>query len=103
PQRDEVEPAAAAAAAGDGAVLVPELAHPLVVRALDLGRERTLADACHVRLRDAEDAVDAAGADADAGGRVRSDGVRRRHEGIGAVVEVEQGRLRTLEEDVFAV
>jgi hypothetical protein len=41
---DEVEPAAAAAASGDDAVLVSELAHPLLVRSFDLRRERPLTD-----------------------------------------------------------
>ena len=55
-QRDEVEPAAAALAAGDRAELAAELAQALLVGALDLGRERPLADARHVRLGDADDA-----------------------------------------------
>ena len=53
-ERDEVEPAAAALAAGDGAELAAELAHALLVGPLDLGRERPRADARHVRLRDAD-------------------------------------------------
>ena len=41
-ERDEVEPAAAAGAAGDGAELASELAEAFLVGALDLGRERAL-------------------------------------------------------------
>ena len=63
---DEVEPAAAALAAGHRPVLAAELAHPRLLVAFDLGRERALADAGHVRLRDADDAVDALRPDPDA-------------------------------------
>ena len=70
---------------------------------LDLRRERPLADARDVRLRDADHAVDPAGADADTCCGGRGDRVRRRHERIRAVVEVEERRLRTLEEHALAV
>src|SRR5207302_3603081 len=66
---DEVEPAAAPASAGDGAVLVAELAHRVLSGPLDLRRERPFADARNVCLRDADHAVDATGADADSGRR----------------------------------
>src|ERR671923_559951 len=102
-QRDEVEPTAAPLAARDRAELAAELADPLLEWRRDLARERPLADPGHVRLRDAEDAVDARRADADAGGGGRRDRVRGGDERIRAVVEVEQRRLRALEEDVPAV
>ena len=70
-QRDEVEPAAAALAAGHRAELAAELADALLVGPLDLRRERPFADARDVRLRDADDRVDPVRADADAGRRVR--------------------------------
>ena len=89
-QRDEVEPAAAALAAGDGAELAAELAQLLLLRRRDLARERPCADAGDVRLRDADDLVEAVGADADARRRAGGDRVRRRDERIRAVVEVEQ-------------
>ena len=69
----------------------------------DLRRERPFADAGDVRLRDADHAVDAAGADADAGRGGRGDRVGRRHERIRAVVEVEQRRLRAFEQHELAV
>src|SRR6476659_4973690 len=43
-ERDEVEPAAAAAAAGNGAVLAAEVTQLLLLGTLDLGRERPLPD-----------------------------------------------------------
>ena len=70
-ERDEVEPAAAPVASGDDAVLVAELADRVLVGPLDLGRERPVADAGDVRLRDADHAVDPVRADADAGCSVR--------------------------------
>ena len=100
-QRDEVEPAAAALASGRRPVLAAELAHPLLVGALDLGRERALADARHVGLRDADDLVDPRRPDADARGRGGRDRVGRGDERIGAVVEVEQRPLRALEQDAL--
>ena len=69
----------------------------------DLGRERPFADAGDVGLGDAEHAVDPGRPDADAGGGAGGDRVRGGDERIGAVVEVEQGRLGALEEDVLAV
>ena len=70
-KRDEVEPAAAALASGHRSELAAELAHALLVGAFDLGRERSFADARHVRLRDADHPVDPVRADADAGRCVR--------------------------------
>src|SRR5436305_422920 len=49
-KRDEVEPAAPPAASRDRAVLVAQPAPPALVGALDLGRERPLADPGHIRL-----------------------------------------------------
>src|SRR2546421_5485273 len=49
-QRDEVEPTAAALAAGDGPELAAEFPQALLIASLDLGRERALADAGHVGL-----------------------------------------------------
>ena len=55
-----------------------------------------------VGLGDPDHPVDVAGADARAGARSAGDRVRRGHVGIGAVVEVEEGGLRALEQDVLA-
>src|SRR5581483_2986860 len=101
PKGDEVEPAATPLPAGHGPVLGAELAHPVVVGALDLGRERPFADARHVGLRDADDGVDARRADPDPRRGRTGDGVRGGHERIRPVVEVEERPLRALEEDVL--
>jgi len=98
-QRHEIEPAAAAHTARHCPELAAELADALLRRALDLAGERALADARDVRLRDADDLVDPLGADAEAHRRTGCDGARRRDERVGAVVEVEQCPLRTLEEN----
>ena len=97
-QCDQVEPAAAALAAGDGAELAAELAHARLRRALDLARERPLSDARDVRLRDAEHLVDPLRPDPEAHGRARCDRARGRDERVRAVVEIEQRPLGTLEE-----
>src|SRR5688572_21419095 len=98
-ERDEIEPAAAALAAGRRPVLGAEVAHALLLRPLDLRREWPLAHAGYVRLGHAEHAVDAGGADADPGGRSPGERAGAGDERVGAVVEIEQRALRTLEED----
>ena len=60
-QSDEVEPAAAALASGDGAELATELADALLRAPLDLARERPFADAGHVRLGDSSTLIDLLG------------------------------------------
>src|SRR5205823_3527158 len=98
-QRDQVEPAAAALAAGHRPVLAAELAQPFLVGTHDLGWERPLADARHVRLGDADHAVDPSRPDP------RPDRRAARHrrgggdEGIRAVIEVEQRPMGAVEED----
>ena len=99
-ERDEVEPAAAALAAGDRAELAAELAHPLLVRPLDLGRERTRADARDVGLRDADHGVDPRRPDPDPRAAPPASVGRGGDERIRAVVDVEQRPVRALEEDV---
>jgi hypothetical protein len=71
----------------------------LPVLVVQLGRERARADARRVRLRDADDLVDVLRADAGADARRAGDRVRRRHERIRPVVDVEHRRLGALEED----
>jgi hypothetical protein len=68
-ERDEVEPAAAADATGHRPELTTEVADSLLVRPVDLGRERALTDARHVRLRNPEHRVDPRRADAETGRR----------------------------------
>ena len=99
-ERDEIEPAAAAFAAGDRAELATEFTHTLLIGAFDLRRERPFPDPSHISLRDTDHAVDPVRADADARRRVCRDRVRGRDEWIRAVVEVEQGPLCALEQDL---
>ena len=87
-QHHAVEPAGAAATAGDGAELPADVDQRVAVGVEQLGRERAGADAGGVRLGDADDPVDVArpdaGADAGAaGGRVRRRDVRDRCRGRG--------------------
>src|SRR5690606_36042288 len=75
---DGVVPAAAAGPAGGDAVLAAGLAQPLADVVVQLGGERSLADASRVGLDDSHDAVDAGGPDAGAG-----DGAARGRRGGG--------------------
>ena len=103
PERDEVEPSAAPLPP----VTVPNSCPSSCTRACvgtdDLARERPLADARDVRLRDTEHLVDPIRADPEAHGRAGRDRARRGDERIRAVIEVEQRALRALEEDALAV
>src|SRR5690606_35109348 len=56
-ERDDVHPAAAARAAGGGAVFLAAIAQALAVVVEQFGRERTTADAGGVGLGDAEHVV----------------------------------------------
>ena len=67
-----------------------------------LGRKRARPDAGHVRLRDPDDAIDGPGAHARPHTRSTGDGVRARDEGVGAVVEIQERGLGTLEQHMFA-
>ena len=102
-QRDPVEPAAAATAPGDGAELAADLDHALADLVVELGGERAAADPGDVRLGDTDDRSIAFGPIPDAGARTARRRVRRGHERVGAVVDVEQRALGTFEEDVLAV
>ncbi len=72
------------------------------ISSMQLGRERAGADARGVGLGDAEHVADRAGADAGAGRRLPRHGVGRGDVRIGAVVDVEHGALRALEQDAVA-
>src|SRR5204862_403739 len=74
----------------------------LPVGAFDLARAGPRADARDVRLRHAEHVVDPRRPDTEAGRRAGRDRVRRGDEGIGAVIQVEQRRLRALAQHAFA-
>ena len=72
------------------------------ISSVELGRERAAADAGRVRLGDAEHVAQRARAQAGAGGGRARDRVRRGHERVGAVVDVEHRSLRALEENALA-
>ena len=95
-ERDEVEPAATPFAPGDRPELAAELTHALLIGAFDLRWERTFSDPGHIGLGDADHPVDSVGPDPDPRRCVARDRVRRRHERICAVVEIEERPLRTL-------
>ncbi len=98
-----VVPAGATGAAGGGAELETALAQEFTPLVEQLRRERACADARGVGLHDADDAVDAVGADARTGGRASRGRVGGRDERVGAVVHVEHGGLAALEQHVLAV
>ena len=98
-----VDPAAAARAAGRGAELGPGLAQELAVGVVQLGRERALTDAGRVGLEDRDDRGHPGRRDAGPGAGSPGGGVGRRDERVGAVVDVEQGRLAGLEEHGLAL
>ena len=101
-KQDEVEPSRPAPAPGVRPVLVAELDEHVALLALDLGRERSRADPGHIGLGDAEHPVDVAGPDPRPDARAAGGGVGRGDERIGAVVDVEEGRLGALQHDVAA-
>ena len=99
---DGVEPADASTATGVGPELVPALDERLPDLAVDFRGEGTGAHARDVGLGDADDRRDVARPEAGAGAGAAGDGVGGGHERIGAVVEVEEGRLGALEQDPLA-
>ena len=97
-----VVPAAPARAPGRGAVLAAALAQQVALGAVQLRRQRSLADAGRVGLGDAEDRADGARADAEAGADAADRRARRRDEGVGAVIDVELRPLGALEQHALA-
>src|SRR5690606_3492299 len=102
-ERDHVHPAAAAGAAGGGAVFLAAIADALPDFVVQFGRERAAADAGGVSLGDAEHVVDRVGADPGAGQRAAGGRVGGRDVGIGAVVDVQQRALRAFEQHAPAL
>jgi hypothetical protein len=99
---DGVEPPAATRPPGGRAVFVSVAAKPLAERTRELGREGAGADSRRVRLGDAQRSGEKPGRDTGTGERSPGDAVRGRHVGIGAVVHVQHGPLRSFEEHAFA-
>ena len=97
-----VEPAGAPGASGGHPELATDLAQPLAQLVVQFGGEGAGTHPGGVRLEDADDRGDPGGPDAGAGARTASGRVGRGDEGVGAVVDVEQGSLRALEEHGLA-
>src|SRR5690606_32853373 len=93
-ERDDVDPAAAARAAGGGAVFLATVANALAHVVVQPGRERAAANAGGVGLGDAEHVVDRVRANAGTGQRAADGGVGTGDVRVGAVVNVEQRTLR---------
>ena len=102
PKRNGVEPADPSRAAGDRPEFVAARGDPGTDLVVELGRIRSGADPGRVGLDDADDLVDLERTDPAPGARAAGHRVRRGHERVTAVVEIEQRALRALEEDVFA-
>src|SRR5690606_26977936 len=90
----QIQPAAATRTTRDRAVLVTDVAQMLPELVIELGRERPTAHARRVGLGDAEHGVDTIWSDARANRGAAGDRAARRDEGVGAVIDVEQGPLR---------
>src|SRR5450755_854710 len=98
-----VEPATTARAAGIGAELAAALANLPAGLVVLLGWERPLPDPRGVGLANAQDIANRARAHPGSRSRLGRHSVGRRHIGIGAVIDIEQGTLRTLEQDALAL
>src|SRR5688572_21638912 len=103
PQCHQIEPAATPPPTRHCPVLATQLDHLVADFVVEFGRERTRPDPRDVRLRHPDDLVDCLGADTRSHERPSGGGVRRRHEGISAMVDVEQGALGALEQDLFSL
>src|SRR5579875_987744 len=101
-EHDAVEPAAASAPAGVGAVLVTALDQHVADGVQALGGKRAGPHPGDIRLGNADHLVDLARPDARPGARPTGHGVRGRDERVGAVVEIEERGLGALEQDVPA-
>src|SRR5690606_27933815 len=102
-ERDDVDPAAAARAAGGGAVFLAAVADALPDLVVELGRERAAAHARGVGLADAEHVVDRVRTHAGAGQCAADGGVGAGDVGIGAVVDVQQRALRAFVQHLLAL
>src|SRR5690606_35134653 len=94
-----IEPAAAALATGYGAEFAPLSAEELADFVILLRRERPLAYTSRIGLGYAEHITDRARTHAGSDCSLSGNRIRRGHKGIGAVIDIEQGALRTLEQD----
>src|SRR3989454_9228977 len=97
-----VEPAAAPRPARGGAEFVPALAQQLADRVVELGRKRPGAHARVIRFGDAENVMQHLRPDPRPGSRRSCNAVARGDVRIRAVIDVEKGSLRPLEQEGLA-
>src|SRR5579862_3666622 len=97
PYQHRVEPAATSGPPGYDAEFLAAFTQRASYFVLLLRRKRAFADAGCVGLADPEHVVDRAGAEPRSGRCLRRHRVRRGHERVGAVIDVEEGALRALE------
>ena len=101
-EHDHVAPTGATTTAGVRSVLVTDVDEGIADLVSELGGERSGTDTGRIGLGDTDDTVDVPRADASAGAGAAGDRIRRGHERIGAVIKIEEGGLRTLEQHVLA-
>ena len=99
-EHHEIEPAAPTGTTGDRAELLANPSERLAVVVEELGHEGAGADPGGVGLGDPDDTIDVARAESCSHACAARRGVGRRDVGVRAVVEVEERRLRTFEQDV---
>ena len=99
---DGIEPTAPTGAARNCAELFAPFAQTQAHFIRQFGRERALAYTSGIGLGNAQDIVDGVNADAGASIHLTSQGIGRRHIGIGTMVYVQHGSLRALEQDAVA-
>ena len=91
------------ASARNGAKLVATLAKLFAHRVRQLRRERPGPDARRVCLRDAEHIAEGARPDTQTRRRLRRDRIRRGHERVSSVVDIQKCALRAFEQDALVV
>src|SRR5262249_4568259 len=95
-------PAAAARAAGDGAVFVAAVAEILAGGIVLLGGKRAAANARRIRLYDADHVVDEFGGHTRAAGDADAGAVTAGDKRIRSVVDIEERALGTFKQQAFA-
>src|SRR6516165_1999046 len=102
PHQNGIEPPAAARPSRDGTEFATALANGAADLVVLLGRERPSADTRGIGLADTEYIADCGRTKARAGGRLGRHRIGRGHEGISAVVDIEQRPLCALEQNAPA-
>src|SRR4029077_4758778 len=92
-QHGEVQPSAAARTARDRAILFTAIADFARVEIGHLRRKRTAAHTSRVSLGYASDSRNTGGRNTQTGTRAARSCIRRGHEGIGTIIDIEHGAL----------